>query len=178
MSFDIFKKALDQFIQMGGSDISLTPIVGDPLIDPNLMEKIGYALETGKIKKIYFYSNGILLLKNDAYKKLIDSGLSNIEISNAFVDDYYAVRPGDDIDVYTKVKNIGNVNENIVVRARLENSGNIEDSVNFELNEKAAGRWNLLSLKVPYSAKKGEQIVKITAITSKETVVKYITFDI
>ena len=81
MSFDVFKKALDQFILMGGSDIGLTPIIGDPLIDPGLMEKIKYAVETRKIKKIYFYSNGILLFKNDIYKKLIDSGISNMEIS-------------------------------------------------------------------------------------------------
>ena len=81
MSFDVFKKAIDQFIDMGGSDIGLTPIIGDPLLDPDLMEKIKYAKETGKIKKIYFYSNGILLHKNDNYKKLIDSGITSIEIS-------------------------------------------------------------------------------------------------
>lgn len=81
MSFDVFKKAIDQFVDMGGSDIGLTPVVGDPLLDPNLMDKIEYATRTGKIKKIYFYSNGILLYKNDIYKKLIDSGINNIEIS-------------------------------------------------------------------------------------------------
>ena len=81
MDFDVFKKAIDQFIDMGGSDIGLTPIIGDPLLDPGLMEKIKYAKKTGKIKKIYFYSNGILLHKNDNYKKLIDSGVTSIEIS-------------------------------------------------------------------------------------------------
>lgn len=81
MYFDIFKKAIDQFAGMGGSDIGLTPVVGDPLLDPNLMDKIKYAKGIGKIKKIYFYSNGILLRKNDIYKKLIDSGINNIEIS-------------------------------------------------------------------------------------------------
>ena len=81
MSIDVFKKAVDQFIDMGGSDIGLTPIVGDPLLDPGLMEKIEYAAKTGKIKKIYFYSNGILLYKDDIYKKLIDSGINDIEIS-------------------------------------------------------------------------------------------------
>ena len=63
MSFEIFKKGLDQFIQMGGSDISLTPIVGDPLIDPNLMEKIEYALKTGKIKKSTFIPTVYYCLK-------------------------------------------------------------------------------------------------------------------
>lgn len=81
MDFDVFKKAVDQFADMGGNDIGLTPVVGDPLLDPNLMEKIRYAVGTGKIKKIYFYSNGILLSKNDIYKKLIDSGINKIEIS-------------------------------------------------------------------------------------------------
>lgn len=81
MNFDVFKKAIDQFVDMGGNDIGLTPVVGDPLLDPNLMEKIKYAKEIGRIKKIYFYSNGILLYKDDIYKKLIDSGINNIEIS-------------------------------------------------------------------------------------------------
>lgn len=89
MSFDIFKKAIDQFTDMGGNDIGLTPIVGDPLLDIGLMEKIDYARNTGKIKKIYFYSNGILLYKNDMYKKLIDSGINNIEISTQGCDKYF-----------------------------------------------------------------------------------------
>ena len=81
MSFDVFKKAVDQFIGMGGNDIGLTPIIGDPLLDPNLMEKKKIRRRDGKNKKIYFYSNGILLHKNDIYKNLIDSGITSIEIS-------------------------------------------------------------------------------------------------
>lgn len=81
MSFDIFKKALDDYKKMGGEIISLTPTVGDPLIDPGLLKKIYYAVNDAKIKKVYFYTNGILLYKDDLYKKLIDSGIHRIDIS-------------------------------------------------------------------------------------------------
>jgi len=102
----------------------------------------------------------------------------NIEISSAFVDDYFKIKAGDNIDVYVKVKNLGNVNEKIKLRARIEELGlTSEDMVNFDLNDKA-GRWNLLGLKVPYNAKKGEYVVKVTAYTSSETIIEYMTFKV
>ena len=81
MRFETFKKAVDEYVEMGGKTVSFTPIIGDPLIDSNLLEKIKYVKSKGKIEKIYFYSNGILLSKNDIYKALVDSGIHHICIS-------------------------------------------------------------------------------------------------
>jgi MoaA/NifB/PqqE/SkfB family radical SAM enzyme len=81
MAFEIFKKALDDYISMGGRKISLTPTIGEPLIDPGVLEKINYAFGTSKIKKIYLYTNGILLNSNHLYKKIIDAGINEIGIS-------------------------------------------------------------------------------------------------
>ena len=81
MEFDIFKKAIDEFSGAGGKVISLTPTIGEPLLDPDLLLKIKYALNLASIEKVYFYTNGTLLLKDENYKKLIDSGIQTIEIS-------------------------------------------------------------------------------------------------
>src|SRR5574343_1375738 len=44
MPFEIFKKAADEFNNMGGGGISFTPTIGEPLLDLGLIEKVKYAL--------------------------------------------------------------------------------------------------------------------------------------
>ena len=39
MPFDVFKKAVDEWAAVGGQSLDLTPVVGDPLVDPGLLEK-------------------------------------------------------------------------------------------------------------------------------------------
>ncbi|RMD65943.1 radical SAM protein [Candidatus Pacearchaeota archaeon] len=80
MPFKTFQKGLDQFLDVGGKAIVLTPVVGDPLIDPGLFQKIAYAKSKG-INDISFYTNGNLLLSNDNYKKIVDCGVTRLDIS-------------------------------------------------------------------------------------------------
>ncbi len=86
MSFDVFKKAIDEFAGLGGEIVSFTPTIGEPLMDPGLIDKVKYALKLPNIKNVYFYTNGTLLAKNDNYKKLIDAGIHRIEVSLAGFD--------------------------------------------------------------------------------------------
>ena len=44
MPFDVFKKAVDEWAVVGGQSLDLTPVVGDPLVDPGLLEKVDYAV--------------------------------------------------------------------------------------------------------------------------------------
>ncbi|MFB0566778.1 MAG: radical SAM protein [Candidatus Aminicenantaceae bacterium] len=81
MKFKTFKKAVDEYRRAGGNIISFTPTVGDPLLDPGLLEKIHYVTSLEGIKRVYFYTNGILLGKNKMYEKLIDSGVDVIHLS-------------------------------------------------------------------------------------------------
>lgn len=62
------------------SFISFTPTVGDPLIDKDIFIKVNMAKEAG-IKRIQFYTNGILLKKR--LDELLSSKLDNLEISLA-----------------------------------------------------------------------------------------------
>jgi MoaA/NifB/PqqE/SkfB family radical SAM enzyme len=81
MSFDIFKKAVDEWAAAGGEDLDLTPVVGDPLVDPGVLDKVDYAVNRAHIKRVYLTTNAILLDRNDTYKKLIDLGIAGVFIS-------------------------------------------------------------------------------------------------
>lgn len=63
MDFATFKKAVDEYLEMGGKNISLTPVVGDPLLDPLLKERLHYLASIKKRIHFYFYTNGLLLNK-------------------------------------------------------------------------------------------------------------------
>ena len=81
MPFDVFKKAVDEWAAVGGQSLDLTPVVGDPLVDPGLLEKIDYAVNHAHIKDVVLTTNAILINKNDTYKKLIDLGIGGVFIS-------------------------------------------------------------------------------------------------
>src|ERR1700722_4109469 len=81
MSFEGFKKAVDEWAKLGGQSLNLTPVVGDPLVDPNLLQKVDYAVNKAGLKDVYLTTNAILINKNDTYKKLIDLGIAAVFIS-------------------------------------------------------------------------------------------------
>jgi len=81
MSFEVFKKAADEWAALGGQSLDLTPVVGDPLVDPGILEKVDYAVNRAGLKDVYLTTNAILINRNDAYKKLIDLGIAAVYIS-------------------------------------------------------------------------------------------------
>jgi sulfatase maturation enzyme AslB (radical SAM superfamily) len=81
MSFPLFKKVVDEWAALGGKSIDVTNTVGDPLIDPGLLDKINYTIQEAGIKTVTFTTNGILLNHKETYKRLIDAGVSGIYIS-------------------------------------------------------------------------------------------------
>src|SRR3954468_9302483 len=52
MKMDVFKKTVDEYSKLGGKGIDLTPTVGDPLLDPTLIEKVKYLREHTQIQDI------------------------------------------------------------------------------------------------------------------------------
>ncbi|HAH21871.1 MAG TPA: hypothetical protein DCL49_13345 [Candidatus Omnitrophica bacterium] len=80
LSMDLFKKAVDEFNCFGGGNITFTPIVGEPLIDPSFIEKIKYARSRQNIAHISFFTNGILINRMDA-RDIITSGVNSVTIS-------------------------------------------------------------------------------------------------
>jgi MoaA/NifB/PqqE/SkfB family radical SAM enzyme len=86
MPLPLFKKIVDEWVALGGTQVDLTHTVGDPLIDPGLVDKIRYAVHEAGIKSISFTTNGILLDRNDNYRRLIDAGVTAIYISTSGTD--------------------------------------------------------------------------------------------
>src|ERR1700722_1090268 len=81
MSFEVFKKAVDEWAALGGQSLDLTPVVGDPLVDPGILDKVSYAVNQAGLKDVYLTTNAILINRNEAYKKLVDLGIAAIYIS-------------------------------------------------------------------------------------------------
>lgn len=86
MSFNVFKKAIDEYATSGGKVVSFTPTIGEPLLDPGLFSKISYAASLPAIEQTYFFTNGTLLLEDDNYKRVVESGISSVRISISIFD--------------------------------------------------------------------------------------------
>lgn len=108
MAFEVFKKAVDEWKALGGQNLDLTPVVGDPLVDPGLLDKVEYAVNEARIKHVSLTTNAILLAKNEAYKKLVDLGV-NVFISTQ----------GTSKEVYEKIYGVQHYDEAITNVHRL-----------------------------------------------------------
>jgi MoaA/NifB/PqqE/SkfB family radical SAM enzyme len=96
MKMETFKKAVDELSASGGTSIDLTPTVGDPLLDPTLIEKIIYCREKSGVTNITLTTNAIAMYRRDMFKQLIDAGANYIAIS----------LPGLDAETYKQVYGI------------------------------------------------------------------------
>ncbi|HZT21596.1 MAG TPA: radical SAM protein [Verrucomicrobiae bacterium] len=101
MSFEVFKKAVDEWAALGGQSLDLTPVVGDPLVDPNLLQKVDYAVNQAGLRNVYLTTNAILLNKNQTYKRLIDLGIAAVFISTQ----------GASKDIYEKIYGVKQYDE-------------------------------------------------------------------
>ena len=85
MSLDLFRQIVDQYAAIGGGMIELTPVVGDPLVDKGLEEKVGYARSVPGIGRLSFITNGILL-RRARFEALVAAGITHITISISGLD--------------------------------------------------------------------------------------------
>lgn len=85
MSFEIFKKSVNDYKSMGGKIIDFTPVVGEIFLDKGLFEKISYAKSLGMT--IRAYTNGFLLKEN--YNQILDWDVDELVISIGDLDSRY-----------------------------------------------------------------------------------------
>ncbi len=76
----IFQESVDTHAQLGGRFVGLAPVVGEPLLDPSLLDRIEYVI--GKGLEVSFFTNGILLRRTDL-ERLLRSGIKTITLSTA-----------------------------------------------------------------------------------------------
>ena len=82
MPDNIFRKALDDYCDIGGGDFMLEVIVGDPALDPKFIRRIEEVRSRNEIDSIETISN-IIALNAKRINRLIYSGLSSLRISLA-----------------------------------------------------------------------------------------------
>jgi MoaA/NifB/PqqE/SkfB family radical SAM enzyme len=70
MPMELFQKAVQQYVDMGGTSLALTPIVGDPFVDPFFFQRLEWLDENTPIDRIVFYTNAILM-KPEAGERLL-----------------------------------------------------------------------------------------------------------
>lgn len=85
MEMDLFRKIVDEYAECGGGPLGLTPTVGEPLVDPKILERIAYARAKPEITAIGMYSNMISLEKVGA-EALVNSGLDGLTVSVSGLD--------------------------------------------------------------------------------------------
>lgn len=85
MSEELFKKIVDDYNAMGGGNLGITPVVGDPLVDPLILNRIHYARQIPNIKSISIITNCINL-HEVGIKNFLTSGLDSITVSTSGFD--------------------------------------------------------------------------------------------
>ena len=133
LNFNNYKRIIDEYSDLGGGPLGLTPTVGDPLVDPDILNKIEYARSKKNITSIFLYTNGILLNKF-GYKNILDSGLDRLAIST-----YVGSREGY-IKYYQKDQ-YKNVIQNIKEISRIVKHENYKCKITLHLRVESEKSW-------------------------------------
>jgi len=109
------KKIIDEYSFNGGGDVNFTPVVGDPLVDKNLLKKIKYCRSKKNIKHIWTYTNGLYLNRFDV-REFIQCGITRLSISTYLGDEekyfkYYGSK--NYRQIIENIKNITKMNNDL-----------------------------------------------------------------
>ncbi len=108
ISNELTYKVAKNYNDDGGGTINFTPVVGDPLVDKNLLNKIRECKKMKNINDIFLYTNGIYLDRFDL-DDFCNSGLSRISIST-YIGNKNGYKKYYGVDQYDRViKNIKNL---------------------------------------------------------------------
>jgi MoaA/NifB/PqqE/SkfB family radical SAM enzyme len=61
MPMELFTKLSDQYAELGGGDVDITPIVGDPFADSKLFDRLDYLAKKPGIRRVSFFTNAIAM---------------------------------------------------------------------------------------------------------------------
>ena len=85
MSEKLFTKIINEYSDLGGGDLGLTPTVGEPFADKLLIDRVKFARSFNNIKRIGIYSN-LISIRKFGIANIVKSGLSNIVVSTSGFD--------------------------------------------------------------------------------------------
>lgn len=85
MRDEVFERAVTAFAQIQGGSVGLTPIVGEPLLDPAFLPRVRLLRSLPEIDRIFLTTNGILLDKHGIHE-VLTSGVTAINVSTSGFD--------------------------------------------------------------------------------------------
>lgn len=105
MDFETYKNVLEQIRSFDCKELKFTPITGDALVDPGLIEKIKYAKSLDCFEVIYTFTN-LIGLDAEKVDDFVNSGLTKVLISTCLQnrEDYKRIYGVDKFD--RVIKNI------------------------------------------------------------------------
>lgn len=77
MSMDVFQKAIGDYLDIGGGPLTITPEVGDTLLDKFFLERLRYCDQFKEIGRISFFTNLIALDKwtDEQISEILEMGV-------------------------------------------------------------------------------------------------------
>lgn len=82
MDLDLFEKIVRDYVAMGGGAVSLTPIMGDPLVDPHLFRRLRLLQDNPAVNRISLTTNAIALDRySDADVRFLLEALDCLQLS-------------------------------------------------------------------------------------------------
>lgn len=81
MSMEDFRRVVDQYLEMGGRSVSLTPIVGDPFVDKHFFERLELLDAEPRVQAISFYTNAILMTPEKIERMLDRADKLHVHVS-------------------------------------------------------------------------------------------------
>ncbi len=79
MGFDLYRKIIDEITEKQPHAFIHYYGIGESMVDKGLFKKLEYSAQKG-LRNSLLFTNGQLLLHNDNYRRLADSGLTNIGV--------------------------------------------------------------------------------------------------
>lgn len=73
MSLEHFKSVVSQWVELGGDEVDLTPIVGDPFVDRFLFDRMDFLMSVPQVRRFHFFTNAILM-KPELHERLLAYG--------------------------------------------------------------------------------------------------------
>lgn len=131
MSMEVFEKIIGDYVDMGGGYVSLTPLVGDVLLDRLLLERIAFLAKAPLVSGFGFTTNAAMAHRfDDEELSAIISPLQRLSIS------VYGINQAE-YETMTQRKTYGRMVEGI---KRLVNAASTQVSLEFRLLQKCSRR--------------------------------------
>lgn len=81
MPMEDFRAVVDEYVQMGGRSVSLTPIVGDPFVDKHMFARLDDLMARDEVRSISFYTNAILMTREKSERLMAYAEKLHVHVS-------------------------------------------------------------------------------------------------